>query len=66
MVGARGSDLGALPPGTPLFNHVNYNTFSLYATDSWKITPTLTLNYGLNWSVELPPVGRDRANRRSR
>ena len=56
VVGARGSDLSALPPGTPLFNHVFYNTFSLYATDSWRITPTLTLNYGLNWSVEMPPT----------
>jgi hypothetical protein len=56
VVGARGSDLSALPPGTPLFNHVYYNTFSLYATDSWKIKPTLTLNYGLNWSVEMPPT----------
>ncbi len=56
VVGARASDLSALPPGTPLFNHVTYNTFSLYATDSWKITPNLTVNYGLNWSVEMPPV----------
>jgi hypothetical protein len=56
VVGARGSDLSALPPGTPLFNHVFYNSFSLYATDSWKITPNLTVNYGLNWSVDLPPT----------
>lgn len=56
VVGARGSDLSALAPGTPLFNHVFYNTFSLYATDSWKITPNLTINYGLNWSVEMPPT----------
>jgi len=56
VVGARGADLSALPPGTPLFNHVFYNTFSLYATDSWKVTPTLTLTYGVNWSVEVPPT----------
>lgn len=56
VVGARGADLSALPPGTPLFDSVVYDTFSLYATDSWKITPTLTLNYGLNWSVDLPPT----------
>jgi hypothetical protein len=59
VVGARGADLGALPPGTPLFNHVTYDTFSLYATDSWKLTPNLTVNYGLNWSIERPPVDQD-------
>ncbi len=56
VVGARNGDLSALPAGTPLFDSVVYNSFSLYATDSWKITPTLTLNYGLNWSVDLPPT----------
>ena len=56
VVDARGSDLSALPLGTPLFNHVIYDTFSFYATDSWKITPTLTVNYGVNWSVEMPPT----------
>jgi hypothetical protein len=56
QVGARGSDLSGLPAGTPLYDVVTYDTFSFYATDSWKIRPTLTLNYGLNWSVELPPT----------
>jgi len=56
VVGARAKDLSALPPGTPLFNDVHYASFSLYATDSWKITPTLTVNYGLNWSVDVPPI----------
>ena len=26
----------------------------LYAQDSWRVTPTLTLNYGLRWDVQLP------------
>jgi len=56
QVGVRGSNLNGLPQGTPLFNDVRYDLFSLYATDSWKITPTLTFNYGLNWSVDVPPV----------
>jgi carboxypeptidase family protein len=56
QVGVRGSNLNALPQGTTLFNNVRYDSFSLYATDSWKLTPTLTLNYGLNWSVDVPPV----------
>lgn len=56
VVGVRGADLSALTQGTPLFDNVVYDNFSLYLTDSWKISPTLTLNYGLNWSVEQPPT----------
>jgi hypothetical protein len=56
QVGVRGSDLGALPQGTRLFNNVHYDSFSLYVTDSWKLGPNLTLTYGLNWSVDVPPV----------
>jgi hypothetical protein len=56
QVGVRGSDLGALPQGTRLFNDVHYDSFSLYVTDSWKLGPNLTLNYGVNWSVDVPPV----------
>ena len=32
----------------------NVNGFSLFAQDSWKITPKLTLNYGLNWVYQSP------------
>jgi len=29
--------------------------YSLYFNDSWKIRPTLTLNYGLEWGTQMPP-----------
>ena len=29
-------------------------TLALYATDSWKLTPQFTLNYGLRWDPGLP------------
>ena len=32
----------------------NLNGFSVFAQDSWKVTPTLTLNYGLNWVYQSP------------
>lgn len=56
QVGVRDSNLGGLPPGTRLFNDVDYDSFSLYGTDSWKITSNLTFTYGVNWSVDVPPV----------
>jgi hypothetical protein len=31
------------------------DSYSLFFTDSWKIRPNLTLNYGLEWGVQMPP-----------
>jgi Carboxypeptidase regulatory-like domain len=31
------------------------DSYSLYYNDSWKIRPTLTLNYGLEWGIQMPP-----------
>jgi hypothetical protein len=30
-------------------------TYNLYVTDSWHIKPTVTLSYGLGYTVQLPP-----------
>ncbi|MGA2268296.1 MAG: carboxypeptidase-like regulatory domain-containing protein [Bryobacteraceae bacterium] len=54
QLGARGSDLSALPAGTPLTTNVYWSLYSFYATDSWHVLPTLTINYGLNWGVDVP------------
>ncbi len=39
-----------LPIGSPSFTRsYRYRDFALYAQDSWKMTPRLTLNYGLRY-----------------
>jgi hypothetical protein len=51
----RGPDFSPNPDGTPLQQHTVVGNYSLYVTDSWKLRPSLTLNIGLNWGVQLPP-----------
>ncbi len=34
----------------------NLNNYSLFAQDMWKTTNRLTLNYGLRWEINTPPV----------
>src|SRR5262245_4018156 len=39
--------------GAPIANFRS-NDFALYLQDNWKITPKLTLNYGLRWENDQP------------
>jgi hypothetical protein len=36
------------------FNH--QNEYAVYAQDSWKARPNLTLNYGLRWEIDPSPL----------
>lgn len=35
---------------------VNGTTVGLYAADSWRMTPKVTLNYGVRWEPFMPPA----------
>jgi hypothetical protein len=38
------------------------HNFSLYGQDTWKITPRLTLTYGLRWDINPPLKGKNLSN----
>ena len=47
-------DGAVLSAGYPFSASVN--NYSLFAQDSWKATDRLTINYGLRWEINTPPV----------
>lgn len=50
---------GIVPSGTvtqiPGFLEPRYDNFSAFAQDAWKLTPRLTLTYGLRWELNPAP-----------
>jgi hypothetical protein len=49
--------VSTLEPNTLLAHN-----FSLYAQDTWKVTPRLTVTYGLRWDINPPLKGKNSAN----
>jgi len=47
------------PPATPIGAHTTIPYYNVYAADTWHIKPSLTLNYGLSYAIEMPPSERD-------
>ena len=43
--------------------HLRTRSYNFYANDSWRVTPRLTVNAGLRYELNTPPVdAQDRAN----
>jgi hypothetical protein len=51
-----GSSLTLNGPLVPAFDEVRIPYYNLYASDTWRLKPSITVTYGLGWSLEMPPV----------
>ncbi|HLH16101.1 MAG TPA: carboxypeptidase-like regulatory domain-containing protein [Bryobacteraceae bacterium] len=51
-----GAQLTLQPPGSYMFDQSTIPSYNLYATDTWHLKPSVTLSYGLGYTVEMPPV----------
>lgn len=52
-------NLGIQPVGAPIADQSTIPYYNLYASDSWRMKPTLTVTYGLGWTLEMPPHEKD-------
>jgi len=53
------SGLTLNPPLTPVTGHASTPYYNIYVTDTWHAKPSLTLNLGLSYAVEMPPTDRN-------
>jgi hypothetical protein len=54
-VAANGQTASLLRPGAMLYRDFKNNEFEYYAQDSWRITPNLTVNFGLRHTLLQTP-----------
>ena len=50
----RNADFTPLPFGTPLMNKFRYQAWDIYASDVWRVRPSLTFSYGVNYQIQVP------------
>jgi hypothetical protein len=51
----RKGDLSPTTPGTWVTANSIVDNWQLSFSDAWRLTPSLTVSYGLTWGVQLPP-----------
>ena len=51
-----GSNLALNGPLVPAFDQSTIPYYNLYFNDTWHLKPSITLTYGMGWSLEMPPV----------
>ena len=49
-------NLALNPPLTPAFAKSTIPSYNIYFSDTWKMSRSFTLTYGLGWMLEMPPV----------
>ena len=50
-----GSQLTLQPPGSSMYDQSVIPSYNLYFTDTWHVKPSVTLTYGLGYTLEMPP-----------
>ncbi len=64
------SDVPSAAMGTPAFSRINaykeaellLRNIGIYAQDTWKVLPRLTVTYGLRWDVDFSPASQNGPN----
>lgn len=52
----RDAELNLQPLGTGLQTRSTMGAYEFYASDTWRVKPSLTLTYGLTYNWQTPPV----------
>lgn len=55
----RDANFNPNPFGVPLLNKFRYQAWDFYASDVWRVHPSLTLTYGVNYQVQVPTKSLD-------
>ncbi len=54
-----GGSLNLNAPLTPIAANTSIPYYNLYVTDTWHLKPSITVNYGISYAIEMPPTERN-------